>query len=128
MSAAAAKLGDRIVAVDIHMVVMPPPLPPTPLPHPFSGLLNGNLSTNVRIMGQFAATMGSTALNVPPHIPLGGVFKTPPSNQGKIMQGCPTVNINGKPAARMGEVALTCNDPVDVPAGKVIATGTVMIG
>lgn len=128
MSAAAAKQGDQIVAVDIHMVVMPLPLPPTPLPHPFSGLLNGNLSANVRIMGQFAATVGSTAVNVPPHIPQGLSFQTPPSNQGRIMQGSTTVNINGKPAARMGDMALTCNDPVDVPAGKVIAAGTVMIG
>lgn len=129
MGAAAAKLGDRIVAVDIHMVSMPPPIPgPVPLPHAFSGLLNGNLSTNVRIMGRFAATVGSTAINAPPHIAQGIAFATPPSNQGKVMQGSPTVNINGKPAARMGDVALTCNDPVDVPVGKVVAAGTVMIG
>lgn len=128
MSAAAAKLGDRIVAVDIHMVLVPPSPSPVPLPHPFSGLLNGNLSTNVRIMGQFAATAGSTAVNVPPHIAQGIGFATPPSNQGRVIQGSATVNINGKPAARMGDVALTCNDPVDVPIGKVIAFGTVMIG
>lgn len=129
MGAAAAKLGDRIVAVDIHMVVMPPPVPgPVPLPHAFSGLLNGNLSTNVKITGQFAATVGSTAINAPPHIAQGVGFATPPSNQGKVIQGSATVNINGKPAARMGDVAQTCNDPVDVPVGKVIAAGTVMFG
>ena len=36
--------------------------------------------------------------------------------------------INGKPAARAGDKALTCNDPADLPAGTVIAVGTVMIG
>jgi uncharacterized Zn-binding protein involved in type VI secretion len=38
------------------------------------------------------------------------------------------VNINGKPAARMGDIALTCNDPSDLPVGQVIAVSTVMIG
>jgi uncharacterized Zn-binding protein involved in type VI secretion len=36
--------------------------------------------------------------------------------------------INGKPAARAGDQALTCNDPVDVPAGTVVASGRVLIG
>lgn len=128
MRSPAAKLGDQIVAVDIHMVLIPPLPLPVPMPHPFSGLINGDLSADVKIMGRFAATAGSTAINVPPHIPQGAGFQKAPSNQGKIMQGSPTVNINGKPAARAGDVALTCNDPVDVPVGKVIATGTVMIG
>jgi uncharacterized Zn-binding protein involved in type VI secretion len=38
------------------------------------------------------------------------------------------VHINGKPAARMGDMAQTCNDPADLPAGTVIASGTVLIG
>jgi uncharacterized Zn-binding protein involved in type VI secretion len=39
-----------------------------------------------------------------------------------------TVKINGKMAARMGDTAMTCNDPTDMPVGKVVAVGTVMIG
>jgi uncharacterized Zn-binding protein involved in type VI secretion len=31
-------------------------------------------------------------------------------------------------AARNGDTAQTCNDPVDLPIGKVIAMGTVFIG
>jgi uncharacterized Zn-binding protein involved in type VI secretion len=31
-------------------------------------------------------------------------------------------------AARNGDVAETCNDPVDLPAGQIIAVGTVLIG
>jgi uncharacterized Zn-binding protein involved in type VI secretion len=38
------------------------------------------------------------------------------------------VKINGKAAARMGDMAETCNDPSDLPVGTVIASGTVMIG
>jgi uncharacterized Zn-binding protein involved in type VI secretion len=38
------------------------------------------------------------------------------------------VMINGKMAARNGDTAMTCNDPADLPAGKVIAVGTVLIG
>jgi uncharacterized Zn-binding protein involved in type VI secretion len=38
------------------------------------------------------------------------------------------VLINGKPAARQGDTALTCNDPADLPAGTVVAAGTVMVG
>ena len=39
-----------------------------------------------------------------------------------------TVKINGKGAARAGDTAMTCNDPADMPIGKVVAVGTVMIG
>lgn len=126
-----AKQGDQITAVDTHIIMNPSPGGPipTPVPHPFSGLINGNVSSNVKIMGMPAATQGSTADNVPPHIPLGaGPFQKPPSNKGQIMMGSATVMINGKPAARNGDTAQTCNDPVDLPVGTVIAVGTVMIG
>jgi uncharacterized Zn-binding protein involved in type VI secretion len=49
-------------------------------------------------------------------------------NQGKIMMGSTTVFINGKQAARAGDTAMTCNDPVDAPVGKVVAVSTVLIG
>jgi uncharacterized Zn-binding protein involved in type VI secretion len=101
---------------------------PTPLPHPFNGTLMQGLSMNVKIMGMPAATVDSIAINMPPHIPQGGPFQKPPSNQGKIIIGSATVKINGKMAARNGDTAMTCNDPTDMPVGKVIAVGTVMIG
>ncbi len=101
---------------------------PTPLPHPFNGVINGSLSQNVKIMGMPAATANSTAMNTPPHIPQGGQFQKLPSDKATIMIGSPTVKINGKMAARNGDIAMTCNDPTDMPVGKVIATGTVYIG
>jgi len=44
------------------------------------------------------------------------------------MMGSATVKINGKMAARNGDTAKTCNDPVDAPIGAVMAVSTVMIG
>jgi uncharacterized Zn-binding protein involved in type VI secretion len=131
MGQPAAKLGDQIVATDVHIILIPAALGvpvPTPLPNPFNGIITGNVSGTVRIMGQPAATVGSTATNTPPHIPQGGPFAKPPSNQGTIILGSATVMINNKSAARNGDTALTCNDPVDLPVGKVVAVGTVNIG
>jgi uncharacterized Zn-binding protein involved in type VI secretion len=129
MGMPAAKEGDHIIAVDTHIILIPSPGGPipTPLPHPFDGLLIDNLSADVKIMGMCAATVGSTATNMPPHIPDGGTFQYPPRNRGEIITGSATVMINGKPAARNGDTALTCNDPVDLPIGQVVALGTVMI-
>jgi len=130
MGMPAAKQGDKIVGVDIHIVMIPSPTGqvPTPLPHPFNGTINDSLSQNVKIMGMPAATANSTATNMPPHIPQGGQFQKPPSDKATIIIGSPTVRINGKMASRSGDTAMTCNDPSDLPVGKVIATGTVYIG
>ena len=131
MGQPAAKKGDQVVAVDTHMVMVPMPAPtPTPLPHPFAGVIQGALSGDVKVMGQPAATVDSTADNTPPHIPTppGTSFQNPPSNKATIAKGSATVNINGKAAARMGDPAKTCNDPSDLQAGTVIAAGTVLIG
>lgn len=130
MSQPAAKQGDQINALDTHIIMIPSATGavPTPVPHPFNGVIDGGLSTNVQIMGRSAATQGSTATNTPFHIPQGGPFQRPPSNRGQIVSGSATVLINGKPAARNGDSAMTCNDPVDQPIGTVIAVGTVLIG
>jgi uncharacterized Zn-binding protein involved in type VI secretion len=133
MGQPAGKQGDQIVATDTHIVMVPaPPGPPvpTPLPHPFVGIISDGLSSDVKIMGLPAATVGSTADNTPPHIPTppGSTFQKPPTNKATIQMGSPTVKINGKMAARNGDTAMTCNDPADLPGGKVIAAGTVLIG
>jgi uncharacterized Zn-binding protein involved in type VI secretion len=133
MGPPAAKQGDQIVATDIHIVLVPaPPGPPvpTPLPHPFTGIIQESLSADVKIMGMPAATVFSVADNTPPHLPTppGTAFVKPPTNKGTIIKGSATVFINKKPAARNGDIALTCNDPVDLPVGTVVAVGTVFIG
>jgi uncharacterized Zn-binding protein involved in type VI secretion len=83
-------------------------------------------------MGQPGAKQGDQIIATDTHIIMisspGGPFHKPPSNQATIQLGSGTVFINGKPAARNADTALTCNDPADLPAGTVMAVGTVVIG
>ena len=128
MGQPAARQGDRVTAIDTHLIQPPGPTSPVPVPHPFSGIIDGGTSKDVTIGGAPAAMQDSTATNTPPHLPIGGSFVTPPSNKATIMQGSMSVTINGRPAARAGDTARTCNDPVDLPVGVVVAAGVVTIG
>lgn len=130
MGVPAAKQGDQVVGVDTHVIMIPSPggPVPTPMPMPFNGQLQGSLSSSVMIDNKAAAVKGSTAPNNPPHIPAGGPFQNPPSNQATVDDGSSTVMFDNKPAARMGDPAKTCNDPTDAPNGVIIATGTVLVG
>ena len=130
MGQPAAKEGDQVMATDTHIVMISSPggPVPTPLPHPFSGKLDGALSDDVKIEGKKAAVEGSTATNSPAHSPQGGPFQKTPADKATIKLGSQTVKINGKPAARNGDMAETCNDPADLPIGTVMASGTVKSG
>ncbi len=132
MGQPAARMTDKVAAMDIHIILIPaPPAPPvpTPIPHPFNGTITSGIVASVLIDGQPAATLGSIAMNNPPHIPQGGPFQIPPTNQGTIIKGSATVLIGGKPAARMGDTVQTCNDPVPLPVGSIISGSvTVLIG
>jgi len=130
MGSPAAKQGDRVTATDQHLIQPPGAPPPTPVltPHPFSGVLKQILSSDVKIEGQAAATVGSVAVNTPAHLPIGGIFVNPPDNRGTIKAGSSSVRINGQAAARAGDPAQTCADPVPNPGGVVVASGTVRIG
>jgi len=119
MGQPAAKKGDSVTGTDIYLIQPPGTAPPVPVPHQFSGILDGGLSADVNIESKAAAMVQSTATNTPPHIPSGGTFVNPPKNKGTIIKGSGTVFINNKPAARSGDTALTCNDPVDAPMGTV---------
>ncbi len=126
----AAKQGDQVIGQDTHIIMVPSPggPVPTPTPMPFSGMITGNCSPNVMIQNMPAATVGSTATNNPPHVPTGGPFQVPPTNQGQVIAGSGTVLINNKPAARAGDKVNTCNDPAPAPNGTIQAVSTVMIG
>ena len=130
--AGAARQNDPVIGLDIHIVMIPaPPGPeiPTPLPHPFTGKISGGVSTNVKINGQGAALAGSEVQNSPSHTAMGPRFQKNPTNKGKVLIGSPTVKINGKMAARMGDMVMTCNDPADMPMGSITAgSPNVMIG
>ncbi|QFZ18657.1 PAAR domain-containing protein [Saccharothrix syringae] len=126
MGKPAAKQGDRVVGVDVHLVQPPGAPSPIPVPLPFQGTLSGALSRNVKIEKRPAAMFGSTVRNTPPHPPLP--YVKPPTNEGRVFLASFTVFINGRPAARSGDLVLTCGDPVPLPTAVVQATGTVRIG
>jgi uncharacterized Zn-binding protein involved in type VI secretion len=130
MGQPAAKMGDKVVGEDTHIVMVPSPggPVPTPQPFPFDGTITSGCVTSVLIGGQPAAVVGSIAVNEPPHIPTNGTFQVPPTNQATIIKGSTTVLIGSKPAARNNDKANTCNDPAPLPEGTIVATGTVLIG
>lgn len=132
MGKPAAVQGSQVVGVDTHIVLVPSPggPVPTPLPHPFAGMLDGGLVGSVKIGGQPAGVVGSTANNSPAHIvtPPGTSFATPPANLGTVKMGSSSVTIGGQAAARLGDPVTTCNDPADAPVGQLVAAGTVLIG
>lgn len=127
MGSPAAKQGDRIVALDMHLIQPPGPTWPVMVPHPFNGILDSGLSPDVKIAGMAAATAGSGATNTPPHIPIGGSFVNPPSNKATVSKGSSSVTINGKAAARAGDKASSCDDS-GASGATVVAAGTVTIG
>ena len=119
--------------MDTHITLIPAAggaTVPTPMQYPFAGVLQGSLSPNVNIEGMPAAVEGSVAVNQPAHIPEGGPFQDPPSNQGTVSAGSETVSINGKAAARNGDPVATCTDEPPAPGSesKIVSMGTVLIG
>ena len=79
--------------------------------------------------GKPAAVMGAEVQNSVSHIAMGPRFQKNPTNKGKVILGSPTVLINGKMAARQGDMVMTCNDPADLPMGTITAgSPTVIIG
>jgi uncharacterized Zn-binding protein involved in type VI secretion len=120
----AARQNDPVTGTDTHILMVPSPggPVPTPTPLPFAGTLVGNLSTDVYVNNLPAAVQGSTAQNAPVHIaPPPATFSRPPTNQGRVVAGSPTVLVNGKPFARVGDPVMTCNDPVDAPTCTITA-------
>ena len=128
MPMAIAKKGDRITATDTHLVISPSGGPPVPVPLPYDGVLEKELSCDVYAEHQPVAILGSVAVMKPGHQVAPNSFSKPPSNEGRVFAGASTVFANGKPIARNGDVAITCNDPTDLPVGKVVASGTVHSG
>jgi len=136
MGAPGAKEGDKINGVDTHIVLVPSPAGPvpTPTPLPFAGTISEQVAATVFVQNKAAATEGSVARNQPAHVPPGGSFLKAPSNQARVFKGSTSVFFEDKPAARMGDPALTCNDPADAPNGTVVVIadagglGTVFVG
>ena len=133
----AAKEGDHVVAVDTHLCSG------APMPVPFDGLLHAKLSPNVLAQHRHLAVPGpghhpqqghgavdvSKATTTPPHVPPPGTrFDIPPRNTARVVERKATVFVNHKPFARHDDKAETCNDPADAAVGRIVATGTVLVG
>lgn len=127
----AARLGDPVTGMDIHILLVPSPggPVPTPTPLPFNGQLSTGLSPDVLVNGKPAAIQGSVAQSTPHISPPPATFSKPPTNLGRVLIGSPTVLVDGKPLARIGDQVATCNDPVDLP-NATIAGGSpdVLVG
>ena len=91
---------------DEHWVLPPGSSSPITETFRFSGVIDGGLSPDVMLMGEPAATVGSTSTNTPPHVPKNGVFVNSPSNQGKITEGSGTVQIGWRVGGRKVAPAL----------------------
>lgn len=134
MGKPAAKKGDTVITIDIHLVQPPGPVKPIEAQFPFKGVLTGELSSDVTINGLPAATVDSTLTNTMLHAVFllsnfpGCSFVNPPEDQGTVTMGSANVFINGKAAARAGDIVKTCANPMPNQTGKLIAVSTVMIG
>jgi hypothetical protein len=126
MGQPAARQGDAVTGIDIHLVNVPGTPPTASLPHPFSGTITSETVASVTIGGAAAATVGSVASNDPQHIPTppGTSFVKTPSNRGTVSQGSTTVTIGGQGAARLGDPVKTCNDPTDADTSAITAGDT----
>jgi uncharacterized Zn-binding protein involved in type VI secretion len=95
-------------------------------PMPFSAPLTQGLSTSVRLQGEFAAIVGSSGSNSPPHVGLhaSDPWFAPPAQQGRVTGGSSTVLIENTPAAKTGSPCSCCTAPGQL-AGSAV---TVLIG
>lgn len=125
----AATEGDHVLGIDTHIVLIPSPGGPipTPVPLPFDGVLDADLSDDVRIGNKKAVVVGSKAHNRPAHVPAGGPFQRPPSNEASVSTGSSTIFLNNKPLATLGDTAFTCADPADAPNGTLVTAGLTVI-
>jgi uncharacterized Zn-binding protein involved in type VI secretion len=127
VGAPAIVMGDRITGIcPNHLIpaALGAPAPSPPLP--FSAPLTIGTVPTVMIGGKPAAVMGSSGMNVPPHVGLhpADPFFAPPMQMGRIVAGSPTVLIGGTPAASVSSTCTCCL----VPGTLVPTVMTVLIG
>lgn len=107
-----AKQGDQIIATDTHMVPAGPSTVPVPMP--FVGIIQMQTESTINICGMPAAVQGTKAMNSPPHVSVDGA-----TNQGEIIMGSTGVKFNNKMAARLGDIANTCQFSGPAPLGQI---------
>jgi RHS repeat-associated protein len=134
----ASKWFDPVLGVDIHIILVPTPAGPvpTPLPNPFVGMVfdpagmvfaigfgaaTGGVSFTL-VNGLPVTNTGTGATNklTLPHLPVPGPFQKPPSDSADLMFGGLHVDFAGSHVVRLGDIALSCNDPVELPTSTVL--------
>src|SRR5512137_1836516 len=114
----AAKHLDPLLGIDTHIIMIPSPAGPipTPLPHPYVGMVFDPmdyvpmLGASVYINGLPRGVAGSNGQALPPHIPMGGPFMKPPTNESEIFMGSATVVVDGDPQSFLAMPVLSCQD------------------
>jgi len=129
MGQPAAVMGDKVTATcAAHQIPNPASGVPQPAPPmPFSAPLIQNLAPTVQIAGKPAAVVGSSGLNMPPHVGLhaSDPFMAPPTQMATVTAGSTSVLIEGKPAAKTGSACTVCAGAPGQLAGTAT---TVLIG
>lgn len=121
----AAKHFDPVLGVDVHIVQPPGPVPPVPVPHPFIGMVIDPMDyvpiigATVMVGGIPRAQAGTAGKNVPPHIPIGGVFVKPPGNECEVFMGSATVEVDGDAFSYLALPVLSCQDVGMPPPPRV---------
>lgn len=133
----AAKLFDPVLGVDIHLVVTPVGAT-IPMPHPFVGMVFDPLGAAIgAAMGAIFGGGGPVLINMLPcgntgtevkgipHFPMPpGVSFAPndiPSNDGTLVFGSKTVTMQGSSIARLTDLVMTCNFPINLPTSVCLA-------
>src|SRR5262249_17384020 len=79
----------------------------------------------VLINGMPATTTNSAAKNAPvmPHVPMppGTAYVKPPGGEASFLMGALKITFGGSRSIRMGDLALSCADPVAMPTSRVVA-------
>ena len=125
---------DLVLGVDIHILMIPvPPAPapvPTPTPLPFTGIVLDPIgagigaamgASTILINGVFSTNCGTAVYNVPWHPPVPPTIQGKADNDAELWFGALNVEIGGSLAVRLGEIALSCSDPVRMPTSVVLA-------
>jgi RHS repeat-associated protein len=149
----AVKHLDPIMGIDTHIVQPPGPVPPVPIPHPYIGMVLDvmdyipKIGATVYVNGLPRGKGGTAGQAIPSHIPMGGVFVKPPTNESELFLGSATVAADDDPLVYGMLPVLSCQDigmpamphvkqhsspkslmlpvsvPIPIPAGPLVMVG-----
>jgi RHS repeat-associated protein len=133
---------DPVLGLDIHIVLVPTPAGPvpTPVPQPFVGMVFDPVGLalgaamgmalgggpGLVLVNNLPVTNAGTAVTnllTLPHLPVPGVAfaKGKPGNDAELFFGSLNVSLGGSLGVRLGDIAMSCSDPVRLPTSLVLA-------